>query len=273
MRPIESSPSPHHEDVSPVQEVSFDSPTIEVAGLSDRGRVQPTNEDCFVTAELRRALVLGASSLPLGESTPWFACPQGKLLAVADGIERGGSNQLASMVAMRVLAGYATAVMPWIIDHDDEDQERLRDELANAMRQCQRQVRHEVDRAGVGSSAVMVTAAYLVWPTVLSVHAGSGRAYLIRRGNLIRLSSDPAESGPPPAGELELDISRATLRRGDQVLLCTDGLVRHVSEREIVQILQRGDTAGTSCRALVDAANERGGEDNVTVTLAQIGES
>ncbi len=262
-----------HEEVPPVHIASLDSPLIELAGISLRGRVRSPNEDCFITSELRRSLVLGASSLPVCEGTPWFGCCQGKLLAVAGG-NGAGSTQLASMLAMRVLAGYATAVMPWIVDHDDEDEERLHDELINAMQQCSRQIRREADRVGVGSAPVMVTAAYIVWPMLLSVHAGRGRAYLERRGELVRLTSDgPGVGGVSSARGVELDVSRASLRRGDRVLLCSEGLVRHVDEREIPDILSRADTASASCRALVEAGHERGGDHDVTVALAQISES
>jgi protein phosphatase len=272
MRPFDTTPEAQVDETPPVHVATVDCPVLDVAGLSDRGRVRPTNEDCFITGELRRTLVLGPSSLPMREGTPWFGCPQGKLLAVADGRNGGAAAQLASMVALRVLAGYAAALMPWMIDHDDDDQDRLRDELANAFRQCQKQIRLEADRAGLDprAPAVVVTAVYVVWPMLMSAHVGSSRAYLLRRGDLVRLTTDDDDHAMDTRGDVDLEFSRVMLRARDRILLCTDGLVRHVGDGEIADILGGRHEPADICNRLIATANARGGEDNVTAVVGHV---
>ena len=65
-------------------------------------------------------------------------------------------------------------------------------------------------------------------------------------------------------------IGLLDFRFSDVLLLCTDGLTKHVTDEEIVAILERGEAAEPTCRALVDAALEDGGTDNVTVVVCRM---
>jgi protein phosphatase len=71
---------------------------------------------------------------------------------------------------------------------------------------------------------------------------------------------------------LEVNVQQQTLRAGDCYLLCCDGLTDLVSNQQIQQIVGSGQDLESSCRALVEAANEAGGEDNITVVLVRAGE-
>jgi protein phosphatase len=67
----------------------------------------------------------------------------------------------------------------------------------------------------------------------------------------------------------EADVYRVDLRFGDILLLCTDGLTKHVSSDDIAAVLDSGESAETCCRELVQRANAAGGSDNVTVVVGR----
>jgi PPM family protein phosphatase len=71
---------------------------------------------------------------------------------------------------------------------------------------------------------------------------------------------------------LEVNVQQQTLREGDCYLLCCDGLTDLVPHQQIQQLIGSGQDLEGSCQALVAAANEAGGEDNITVVLVRVGE-
>jgi serine/threonine protein phosphatase PrpC len=68
---------------------------------------------------------------------------------------------------------------------------------------------------------------------------------------------------------LDVDVDHHRLATGDCLLLCTDGLNKHVEDAEMGSLLERHPVPEDACRALVDLALERGGKDNVTVVLGR----
>jgi protein phosphatase len=71
------------------------------------------------------------------------------------------------------------------------------------------------------------------------------------------------------AQEMKPAVSEMTLEPGDALVLCTDGLTKHVSEDRIAGVVSKGENAEAGCRTLVDLALEGGGRDNVTVVVAK----
>jgi protein phosphatase len=125
---------------------------------------------------------------------------------------------------------------------------------------------------------------------------GDSRAYLVRDGELRQLTDDhtfvneqvragtltPQEARRHPArniltravgsqDDIEADVIQEDLRPGDQILLCSDGLTTMVEDDEILDRLQRAGDPEAVCQSLIDLANERGGDDNITAVLIQAG--
>jgi protein phosphatase len=71
--------------------------------------------------------------------------------------------------------------------------------------------------------------------------------------------------------DIEADVIQEDLRPGDQILLCSDGLTTMVEDDEILDRLQRAGDPEAVCQSLIDLANERGGDDNITAVLIQAG--
>jgi protein phosphatase len=147
-----------------------------------------------------------------------------------------------------------------------------------------------------GKPGTTLTVAYVVWPDLFVLNIGDSRCYLRRDGRLHQLTRDhtlaqemadasdgdsPVDSSSPLAHMLsrcvgggessgEPDLWRVRLQADDLVLLCSDGLTRHVPDSAIAEHIAVGD-AGICCAKLIDAANEHGGHDNITVAIAKFG--
>jgi protein phosphatase len=133
-----------------------------------------------------------------------------------------------------------------------------------------------------------------VWPRAYLVQVGDSRCYRLRDGKLERMSQDqtmaqalvergalsPADAEHSPlrnmlasalgGSEARPMTASTDIRWDDVMLLCTDGLTKHVSESEIETELAANAPAEASCRRLVDRALERGGTDNVTVLISRL---
>jgi serine/threonine protein phosphatase PrpC len=227
---------------------------------SDTGRQRRANEDSFFV--------------------------RSPLFVVADGM--GGAQ--AGEVASRLAAETFAAGLP----DDGSSEQRLETRVREANQRI-----HEVsqeDRAlnGMGTT---LTAAYLDDDELTLAHVGDSRAYLLRDGELTRLTRDhtlveelvrrgelteeeaaehPQRSiitralGPEP--DIDIDLHTHRVRAGDVLLLCSDGLTGMIGEDEVAEILTGADSLRNAGRALVDAANEAGGRDNITVVLFRLEE-
>ena len=175
---------------------------------------------------------------------------------------------------------------------DGTPEERLSVVVQRANREIHDRSHTEVESAGMGTT---VTAAYLDEDSVALAHVGDSRAYLLRDGELSRLTEDhslveellrggklteeealehPQRSvitralGIEPI--VEIDTWTYPLRPGDVVLLCSDGLTSMISEQQVQEVLVEAPDLDTAADRLIDAANEAGGRDNITVVLFRV---
>jgi PPM family protein phosphatase len=208
------------------------------------------------------------------------------LFVVADGMGGAQAGEVASELAVRRFeAGLPQARTP---------ADSLVGAIKDANAQIHEEARTDPDRAGMGTT---VTAAYLDDDTVVIAHVGDSRAYLFREGDLIRLTRDhslvgelvargklteeQAESHPQRSvitralganPSVDVDIERLQARAGDLFLLCSDGLTGMVPEPALKQMLDADRPLPETGRALIAAANEAGGRDNITVILFRLEE-
>jgi protein phosphatase len=140
----------------------------------------------------------------------------------------------------------------------------------------------------------------LRWPRAYVVHVGDSRAYYLRGGRLRQLTRDQTaydhlvdeglikEDPPDQTGrrhmlrdvltsavgsEIEPTIGLIDLEPDDVLLLCTDGLTKHVPDSDITEILGAGASAETTCSRLLDLTLERGARDNVTMIVGRFAAS
>jgi PPM family protein phosphatase len=261
---------------------------VECHALTTSGRVHSLNADSLLVADL-------TPFLNPSEGAGAFSVRPGQLLMVADGIGREWLGQRASNLAIDWLR---KAILSPSFRHPDDqrDDDELVDELQATLLDCQQRLRKAAaqspDLAGMGTT---LTLAYIAWPRLVLLHAGDSRCYLHRIAYLDRLTTDHTvaekmiSEGYVSRQQLQAsrwhnvlwnslsaskqdvapEIRRMRLRIGDSLLLCTDGLTRHVNEREIREILEENTSAHEACERLVQLANARGGEDNITVIVAR----
>jgi PPM family protein phosphatase len=269
---------------------------IDCAGKSDRGKVREMNQDRFLIADLNKCLRIVATNLAHGEQEPLVQDNLGKLIVVADGMGGHRSGDRASAVAVRSILHYTQNCLRWFFRLSDDPEDDFLDDLRAGLEHCQSQVLADAGsdpgREGMGTT---LTAAYVIWPRLYVVHVGDSRAYQLRDAKLQQITRDHTVAQKMAdeclVSEEELkgtrlhhilwkciggtdgdprpDLYKAELALGDALLLCSDGLTKHLDSEAIAQRLNESGSAEDACRRLVDAANEAGGRDNITVALAR----
>jgi protein phosphatase len=268
---------------------------LETFGLTDRGTVRRRNEDQFLIADLAKSLNVRQTSLDQ-ETAETFSEVHGHVLLVADGMGGHAAGREASTIAVETIRRYLVHTMPWFLSLRPEIDQSADAELKVALEDCHAAVlaagRGQPEREGMGTT---MTLAYVVWPWLYLVHVGDSRCYLLRDGQLRRITRDHTyaqklidEGGLTPdqaedsflsnvltrviggdSDSLEVDADRLELQPGDVLLLATDGLSKHVRESTLLQVMGADSTPERCCRRLVEAALEGGGSDNVTVVMAR----
>jgi protein phosphatase len=206
------------------------------------------------------------------------------LYVVADGMGGAQAGEVASQLAVESLRSGIGGT---------EDPERsLSDRIQEANARIHTLSRSNPEQAGMGTT---LTALYVGADSVSLAHVGDSRAYLLRDGQLSRLTHDhslvdelirqgrltPAEAqdhpqrsvitralGPEPT--VEVDTVSYPGSDGDVYLVCSDGLTTMVTEEQVAAILNGHSSLHDAGEALLAAANEAGGRDNITVVLVRL---
>lgn len=248
---------------------------VKAFGLTHVGRQRQHNEDAFLVED------------------------DAKLFLVADGMGGHAAGEIASRIAVESITEFILHTKEedgtWPHAYD-ENYKRSTNRLMAAVRLANTRVleamRKDARLRGMGTTVV----ACLADGSTMSVaHVGDSRAYLVRDGNLSRITNDhswvfeqvqagmltesEAEKHPlrnvitrALGGALQVtpDASEIEARAGDVFLLCSDGLTGMVPESEILRVVaSREEDLEQACRDLIDAANARGGLDNVTAVLVR----
>lgn len=265
-------------------------------GRSHAGLVRDRNEDQFLIADLKKSVVIHHTSLSYEDETELLGGSQAQLMLVADGVGGNAAGERASMLALEGVVQYLLNAMHWIFRPEDDREESFLDDLKLALSFTQEKIQHAAEAVpsyeGMGTT---ITMAYLVWPDVYLVHAGDSRAYLSRGTEFVRLTHDqtyaqaladagvfePEQISKSPLNhvlssllgcdpkQLDAQVYKSRLSLNDTLLLCTDGLTRHLSDEQISEILRTERCARATCHRLIDSANEAGGCDNITVVVAR----
>ena len=229
------------------------------AGLTDTGRKRQRNEDAFVVAP--------------------------PLFAVADGMGGAQAGEVASKLAAAAL------------EETDHGTLRGAEGLVGVIQEANRRVyeRASEDPSATGMGTTM-TVALVENGHVTIGHVGDSRAYRVRDGELEQLTEDhslvnelmksgklsPEEAETHPQRSVitralgtdpDVDVETYTIetREGDLFLLCSDGLTSMVGEADILSLIERNrDDLEQTAKALVQAANRGGGDDNITVVAFEI---
>ena len=164
---------------------------IDCYGITDIGRMRPSNEDQFLISDICKSMRVHQTSLALDHQTRLFGETQGTLLLVADGMGGHEAGERASQLAIDGLVEYALNRLSWFMSAGAESEHDFEEQLKRALVSCQQKIDREVaaipQRRGMGSTLTM---AYVIWPKMFLVHVGDSRCYLLRGSNLQQLTRD-----------------------------------------------------------------------------------
>src|ERR1044072_6611636 len=271
---------------------------VELYAKTNVGRVRAGNEDNFLVLDLRGQ---GAWTGSDGDAIPdglsrFEVGPKGAVLVVSDGMGGALAGDVASRMAVETVREMLLTEEEF--DGDDDADAPLVESLRNATDYANfaihRRSQEDPHCSGMGAT---LTAAAVTEEGVGLLQVGHSRGYIIRRGRVKlatkdqslvqqlvdvgQISEQEAEThmfrnvilqalGAQP--ELQPVTGRVRVYRGDVLLLCSDGLSGKLRGEDMLRIVEESDgDLRRACEALVDEANERGGEDNITVVLARLG--
>jgi len=260
---------------------------VRVFGRTDVGQMREHNEDAFVVADLTRG---NATLQPEVRSHSVGA--RGSLFMVADGMGGAAAGEIASAMAIE-------GVLREVTESLSTTEPPTEDAFATAIKRATATANAEIhafaiehpEFRGMGTTA---TVAGVLGDTVYLAQVGDSRAYLVRGGVAAQITKDQSlmqklvEAGEltqeeaeqserrniilqalGPEPNIKVDLTAQQLRRGDVLVLCSDGLSGQVRTDDIARVVTDEQDLMAACKRLIDMANEAGGPDNITVIAAR----
>ncbi len=249
-----------------------------IGTAQSNGLQRDHNEDTIFS--LSSILVDGATEFPFG------------IFVVADGMGGHQHGEIASGAAARAFADYLLRklYMPYLNGETDSQSESLLEVMENGVREAQHAVLHKAPGGGT-----TLTAAVVLGEQVTMAHVGDSRAYFIypdgriqpvtqdhslvrRLQELGQITEDEAKVHPNrnvlyralgQAEPFRPDIHTHPMPQPGYMLLCSDGLWGVVSDAEIFRVVNGSKNLSVACHELVEAANDGGGPDNISVVLVE----
>jgi len=266
---------------------------IDAHGVTHPGKVRRDNQDHYLLCSLRRQIVVRGSSIPqadtvLGTESERLA----SMAMVADGVGGAAKGETASRVALTGIARYVSRSLRCY--YRSEEGEDFSETLQQGARECHEELRRlaeeESEHRGMATTLTLFLS---VWPRAYLLQVGDSRCYLLRNGELTQITRDQTMAQemvdlgimkPEQVAGTRLEhtltssiggshtqptVTRFDMNWGHVLLLCSDGLTRHVSDDRIREVLRSMTSARQACEALLQEALDGGGTDNITVVVAR----
>jgi protein phosphatase len=271
---------------------------VKAFGVTDKGRVRPSNEDQFLSAELTKAMRIWQTSLP--EPKAQFGGERGHLFLVADGMGGANAGEQASALAVVAIEQFTLNTFKWFLDANGPEAQKVLTQFQTALRQADARILEEASEhpelRGMGTT---VTMAFHLDSQLCVVHVGDSRAYLYGDNELYQITHDHTLTAEMVReGTLQPEqVAQHRLRHvitnvvggneagvtveahalhvsgGDRLLLCSDGLTEMLTDDAIAAVLASEPDPEAACTKLVAQANEAGGRDNITVLIVRFDEA
>lgn len=266
---------------------------IDAHGVTHPGKVRRDNQDHYLLCSLRRQIVVRGSSIPqadtvLGTESERLA----SMAMVADGVGGAAKGETASRVALTGIARYVSRSLRCY--YRSEEGEDFSETLQQGARECHEELRRlaeeESEHRGMATTLTLLLS---VWPRAYLLQVGDSRCYLLRNGELTQITRDQTMAQemvdlgimkPEQVAGTRLEhtltssiggshnqptVTRFDMNWGHVLLLCSDGLTRHVSDDRIREVLRSMTSARQACETLLQEALDGGGTDNITVVVAR----
>jgi len=270
--------------------------SVDIASATHQGHLRENNEDSHLVMRFGRSLERLSTNLDehlLGQNYSLT----GYGMLVADGMGGMPAGEVASSLALSKLVELIVDTSDWILAlKRDKDINRVMQRMTRRFLQIDRILKEEAKSDdALGGMATTLTVAGTLGSELVIGHIGDSRAYLLRETVFRQLTTDhtlaqalidagvATSDDPAPRSmkhvltaaigsldeHIQPQVQRFRLSSGDQLLLCTDGLIEMVKDNLIAEVLREAKSAQTACQNLIDLALGAGGTDNITVVLAR----
>lgn len=280
-----------------VTDIPWEPLDIEIGSATDAGHVRENNEDSYLVIKFGRSLENVSTNLGMNLLEPDYKIT-GYGMLVADGMGGMAAGEVASSMALTNLIELILDTSDWTLAlRRSKDIKTVMHRMKHRFLKIDEILRGEAENnstlRGMGTT---LTVAGILDNSLILGHVGDSRAYLFRDDSLIQLTVDHtlaqalidagvANQNDPATrsmrhvltaaigslgDSIQPQVQRFTLRAGDQILLCTDGLTEMVDEQTIAKVLREEESAQVACKNLIDLSLMGGGVDNITVVLARL---
>lgn len=268
---------------------------VDVFGLTHLGKVRKTNQDNFLICSLHKQMRVHYTSLPEVARLPLWGERLAYLAMVADGVGSGLGGGEASRHTIEVVAQYVTESMHCYYTADATDEQAFSEALQEAAMHCHQSVAEKAeadpDRRGMATTLTMLIS---VWPVTYLLQVGDSRCYILREGTLTQITRDQTMaqelvdqgvltvsnadntqwahvlSSAIGGSQTAPVVTRIDRAWDDVILLCSDGLTKHVSDNRIRERLSTMKSSKQVCEDLLQEALDGGGSDNITVLVGRL---
>jgi protein phosphatase len=266
---------------------------IDVYGLTHPGKVRKENQDHFLIGTLSKHLRIDRTSLPQDAALLADSERLASVGMVADGVGSGAGEE-ASRLAVQAVAQYLAHITNAFYTSDATEPETFTHLLSEAALQVHASLLEHAQQEGKpGRMATTLTVFFGLWPQAYLLQVGDSRCYLYHESRLTQISRDQTMAedlvdqgvlsrakaadtrwahvlssaiGGQQAAPV---VTRIVRDWGSIVLLCSDGLTKHVSDERIAERLGALTSAQQTCEALLQDALDSGGSDNITILIGR----
>jgi serine/threonine protein phosphatase PrpC len=268
---------------------------LDLFGITHQGKVRAENQDHFLIATVHPQLVIHGTSLPNPDSLPLRGTRLATVMVVADGVGGAAAGSEAARLATEAVTRYVSSTLRSYHSAGLETDEKLLEALKAAALDAHSAVRADAlkhpEQAGM---ATTLTLAIAIWPSAYVVQVGDSRGYFFAENELKQITRDQTvaqvlvDQGIMPRERLDAspfkhilasaigadealpEVTRFDIsERGSMILLCSDGLTKHVTDDEIAERVRAMKSSEQLAKDLLDLALSRGGSDNITIIAAR----
>jgi serine/threonine protein phosphatase PrpC len=265
---------------------------MDIFGVTHPGKVRSENQDQFLVCSLRKEAVVHQTSLPETSNLTAGSERVALLMMVADGVGGGQKGAEASRIALEAVTRYVGGCMACYYAATAGDDKEFFDALQNgALRSHAELLRRAEESPDHRGMATTLTLYLGHWPRAYLLQVGDSRCYLLRDNELVQISRDQTMAQdlidmgvmrPADVAGTRLErtlsssiggrqtapvVTRFELTWDTVVLLCSDGLTRHVSDERIAGTLRGTRSSREACESLLQDALADGGSDNITAVV------
>lgn len=268
---------------------------LDLFGITHQGKVRAENQDHYLISTVHPQVVIHDTSIKSATELPLRGTRLATVLVLADGVGGAADGSEAARLATEAVMRYVSSTLRSYHSAGLSSDEDLLTALKDAALEAHDAVKAESALRPDGRRmATTLTVGIVIWPWAYVVQVGDSRCYIYSSGKLMQITRDQTvgqalvdQGVMPPerlmnsplkhilasaigADEALPDVTRVSMEeRGSLILLCSDGLTKHVDDDEIAAAASTMTSCEQLCTELLDLAMSRGGSDNITIVAGR----